>query len=36
MEQAGFKPDQKSAFGGAMQGWQVFLTKLETIVAKAD
>lgn len=35
MEQAGFRPDQKQAFGGARAGWQQFFTKLEDVVARA-
>jgi len=33
VEQAGFRPDQKQAFGGALHGWQDFLGKLEAVVA---
>ena len=36
MEQAGFRPEQKQAFGGAKLGWQEFLGKLEQLLAKAD
>lgn len=36
MEQTGFKPDQKQAFGGAMVGWQRMLTALEAVLARAD
>ena len=36
MEQAGFRPDQKQAHGGAKHGWQQFLEKLEQVVAHAD
>jgi uncharacterized protein YndB with AHSA1/START domain len=36
MEQAGFRPDQKQAFGGAKAGWQQFFTKLEEVVARRD
>lgn len=36
VEQAGFRPDQRQAFGGAMAGWPRFLEKLEEIVAGAD
>jgi uncharacterized protein YndB with AHSA1/START domain len=36
MEQAGFRPDQKQAFGGARQGWQHFFAKLEEVVARPD
>lgn len=33
MEQTGFRPDQKQAFGGARVGWQQFLGKLEDVLA---
>lgn len=33
MEQSGFRPDQKQAFGGAQHGWRSFLDKLEEVVA---
>jgi uncharacterized protein YndB with AHSA1/START domain len=36
MEQSGFRPDQKQAFGGARAGWQIFLAKLEEVVARTD
>jgi uncharacterized protein YndB with AHSA1/START domain len=36
MEQAGFRPDQKQAFGGARHGWQQFFAKLEQVLAKKD
>jgi uncharacterized protein YndB with AHSA1/START domain len=36
MEQAGFRPEQKQAFGGARLGWQEFLGRLEQLLAKAD
>jgi uncharacterized protein YndB with AHSA1/START domain len=36
MEQTGFRPDQKQAFGGAKYGWQQFLAKLEQVLAQAD
>ncbi len=36
MEQTGFRPDQKQAFGGANAGWQQFITKLEEILARAS
>jgi uncharacterized protein YndB with AHSA1/START domain len=36
MEQAGFRPDQKQAFGGAHAGWKQFFGKLEQTVARAD
>ena len=34
MEQSGFRPDQKQAFGGARYGWQQFLARLEEVVAR--
>ena len=34
MEQAGFRPDQKQAFGGAHAGWKQFLENLEQLLAK--
>jgi uncharacterized protein YndB with AHSA1/START domain len=34
MEQVGFRPDQKQAFGGAKAGWPQFLAKLEQVVAR--
>jgi uncharacterized protein YndB with AHSA1/START domain len=36
MEQVGFRPDQKQAFGGAKVGWQQFLAKLEQVTARID
>jgi uncharacterized protein YndB with AHSA1/START domain len=36
MEQTGFRPDQKQAYGGAHAGWQQFFTKLEQVLARAD
>jgi uncharacterized protein YndB with AHSA1/START domain len=36
MEQSGFRPEQKQAMGGALQGWRGFLETLETVVAKLD
>jgi uncharacterized protein YndB with AHSA1/START domain len=35
MEQSGFNPNQKQAFGGAKAGWQKFLAKLEQVVQRA-
>ncbi|HEU4967884.1 SRPBCC domain-containing protein [Sphingomonas sp.] len=35
MEQSGFRPDQKQAFGGAQAGWRQFLDKLEQVAAEA-
>ncbi|WP_411032763.1 SRPBCC family protein [Shinella sp. BYT-45] len=34
VEQEGFRPEQKQAFGGAKQGWQRFLENLEQILAR--
>jgi uncharacterized protein YndB with AHSA1/START domain len=36
MEQSGFRPDQKQAFGGANAGWAQFFAKLEQILARPD
>jgi len=36
VEQAGFRPDQKQAYGGAKLGWQQFLAKLDEVVAKQE
>jgi uncharacterized protein YndB with AHSA1/START domain len=36
MEQSGFRPDQRQAFGGANSGWQQFFAKLEQVVARAE
>ncbi|QEN87611.1 polyketide cyclase [Labrys sp. KNU-23] len=33
MEQAGFRPSQRQAYGGAKAGWQQFLANLEKVVA---
>jgi uncharacterized protein YndB with AHSA1/START domain len=35
MEQAGFRPEQKQAFGGARIGWQQFLGRLERLLDQA-
>jgi uncharacterized protein YndB with AHSA1/START domain len=35
MEQSGFRPDQKQAYGGAKAGWPEFLAKLEQVLADA-
>lgn len=32
MEQAGFRPEQKQASGGAKMGWAQFMGKLETVL----
>ena len=34
MEQVGFRPDQKQAYGGARHGWGQFLAKLEQVLAQ--
>ncbi|HVY84859.1 MAG TPA: SRPBCC domain-containing protein [Caulobacterales bacterium] len=34
MEQRGFRPDQRQAFGGAQVGWNGFLDKLDGILAR--
>jgi uncharacterized protein YndB with AHSA1/START domain len=34
VEQSGFRPDQRQAFGGAMAGWPRFLDKLDEVVAQ--
>lgn len=34
MEQTGFRPDQKQAFGGAKAGWQQFFGKLEQLLTR--
>lgn len=36
MEQVGFRPDQKQAFGGANLGWRQFLENLEQVLARVD
>jgi uncharacterized protein YndB with AHSA1/START domain len=36
MEQSGFRPDQKQAYGGAGSGWQQFFAKLEQVLALID
>jgi len=36
MEQVGFRPDQKQAFGGAKLGWQEHFTNLEKALARMD
>lgn len=35
MEQEGFRPDQKQAFGGAHAGWKQFFEKLDAVLAQA-
>jgi uncharacterized protein YndB with AHSA1/START domain len=34
MEQAGFRPDQGQAYGGARMGWQRFFGELEKVLAR--
>lgn len=36
MEQRGFRPDQKQAYGGAKHGWAQFLANLEKVLARAE
>lgn len=36
VEQAGFRPTQKQALGGALHGWTGFLVKLEQVATRAD
>ncbi len=36
MEQAGFRADQKQAYGGARHGWQQFLENMEQVLARTD
>ena len=36
MEQSGFRPGQKQAFGGAQLGWRKFLDNLEQLLARGD
>ena len=36
VEQAGFRPDQKQALGGANAGWRQFLENLEQLLARVD
>lgn len=36
MEQTGFRPEQKQAFGGARAGWQEFMGKLEQVLTRPD
>ena len=36
MEQSGFRPDQKQAYGGAKAGWQQFLANLEQDLARIN
>lgn len=34
MEQTGFRPEQKQAYGGAMGGWRQHFDKLEQVLAR--
>ena len=34
VEQSGFRPDQKQAYGGARAGWPQFLEKLEQVLTR--
>jgi len=36
MEQSGFRPDQKQAFGGANAGWRQFFGKLEQLLQRVE
>ena len=36
MEQVGFRPDQRQAFGGANAGWQQFFARLEEVLVRTD
>ena len=36
MEQTGFRPDQKQAYGGAHAGWRQFFEKLEQVLAQTE
>jgi uncharacterized protein YndB with AHSA1/START domain len=36
MEQSGFRPDQKQAFGGAKSGWRQFFANLDQVLAQLD
>jgi uncharacterized protein YndB with AHSA1/START domain len=36
MEQSGFRPDQRQAYGGAKAGWQEMYGKLEGLLARLD
>ena len=36
MEQSGFRPGQKQAFGGAHAGWRQFFERLEQVLEKAE
>lgn len=36
VEQSGFRPDQRQAFGGAHAGWQQFFGKLDQLLTRTD
>ncbi|MBB3912755.1 SRPBCC family protein [Rhizobium fabae] len=36
MEQAGFRADQRQAYGGARTGWPQFFDKLEQVLARTE
>jgi len=36
MEQSGFRPDQKQAYGGAKSGWRQVFAKLEQVLGRMD
>ena len=36
MEQSGFRPDQKQAYGGAYAGWKNMFDKLDEVTARID
>ncbi len=36
MEQAGFRPDQQQAYGGAKAGWPRFFASLEQVLTRLD
>jgi uncharacterized protein YndB with AHSA1/START domain len=36
MEQSGFRPDQKQAYGGAQAGWRQFFAKLEQVLERTE
>ena len=36
MEQSGFRPDQRQAYGGAKGGWPPFFAALEQVLARGD
>jgi uncharacterized protein YndB with AHSA1/START domain len=36
MEQSGFRPDQKQAYGGANAGWRQFFANLEQVLVRTE